>query len=353
MYKLSAMQARVPIIRWLATALLFALGSTVASVGVHAQQVVEQDITATKRIYPEIGAGVWSIKRGPAGNYYILAGRSVLMFGDDQQKLKEIPRHPAKDFRGAPPLVYGVAFDVDSTGRVYVADRAANILRIFSPDGDSLLNISFQAPTGIAVLASGEIVASSAAADHLITVFDGRGRELRSIGDQVDFSENRTFNHFLNVGHLAADNANNIYFAFNYFPEPTFRKYDRAGYAQLDISLTTVEFAPAAQAARREIKRETTTGNVPELKPTVSCIGVDPVTERVWLGFGNEIMLFEKDGLQLAEYRLYTPEGGRLIMNSILVEPERLVITSDPLGIYEFPRPDKLFSVPTTAPKQF
>ncbi len=64
-------------------------------------------------------------------------------------------------------------------------------------------------------------------------------------------------------------------------------------------------------------------------------------------------MLFEKDGLQLAEYRLYTPDGGRLILNSILIEPERLIITSDPLGIYEFPRPDKLISLPTSAPKPF
>jgi hypothetical protein len=349
MYNLFGMHARIPIFRWLAAALLCAL----APVVVCAQQIVEQDITATKRLYPEIGAGVWSIKRGPAGHYYILVGRSVLVFGDDQQKIAEIPRPPEKGFRGAPPLVYGVAFDVDSAGRVYVADRAANILRIFSPEGETLLNISFAAPTGVAVLPSGEIVASSASADHLITVFDNRGRELRSIGDQVDFTENPTFNHFLNVGHLVADPANNIYFAFNYFPEPTFRKYDRAGYAQLDISLTTVEFAPAAQAARREIKRETETGNVPELKPTVSCIGVDPVTQRIWLAFGNEVMLFEKDGLQLAEYRLYTPAGGRLLLNSILIEPERLIITSDPLGIYEFPRPDKLISPPTTAPKQF
>ena len=349
MYNLSSMQARHPNYRWFAAAFLFALASTVA----HAQQVVEQDITAAKRLYPEIGAGVWGIKRGPAGHYYVLVGRSVLVFGDDQQQIAEIPPPPSKGSRGAPQLVYGVAFDVDPAGRVYVADRAANMLRIFSPEGASLLNISFESPTGIAILPGGEIAAASASTEHLITIFDARGRELRAIGDQVDFSDNRTFNRFLNVGHLAADTANNIYFAFNYFPEPTFRKYDRVGYASLDVSLTTVEFAPAAQAARREIKRETQTGNVPELKPTVSCIGVDSVTERVWLAFGNEIMVFEKDGLQRAEYRLYTPEGGRLILNSILVEPERLIISSDPLGIYEFPRPDKLNFPSTPAPKQF
>jgi hypothetical protein len=40
-------------------------------------------------------------------------------------------------------------------------------------------------------------------------------------------------------------------------------------------------------------------------------------------------------------------------MNSILVEPERLVISADPLGIYEFPRPDKLIPAFASTPKQF
>ena len=38
-------------------------------------------------------------------------------------------------------------------------------------------------------------------------------------------------------------------------------------------------------------------------------------------------------------------------MNSIMVEPERLVITADPLGIYEFPRPDKLIPPFASTPK--
>jgi len=52
-------------------------------------------------------------------------------------------------------------------------------------------------------------------------------------------------------------------------------------------------------------------------------------------------MVFEKDGVPRAEYRVYTPQGARLILNSILVESDRVILTSDPLGIYEFPRPDK------------
>ena len=59
----------------------------------------------------------------------------------------------------------------------------------------------------------------------------------------------------MNFGHLAADEMGNTYFAFDYLPEPTVRKFDRAGYLALEISLKTLEFQPAAQAARKAIAR--------------------------------------------------------------------------------------------------
>jgi hypothetical protein len=50
---------------------------------------------------------------------------------------------------------------------------------------------------------------------------------------------------------------------------------------------------------------------------------------------------FDKDGTRRASYKLYTPEGARLEPRTILVEPDRLLIGSDPLGIYVFDRPEK------------
>jgi hypothetical protein len=38
---------------------------------------------------------------------------------------------------------------------------------------------------------------------------------------------------------------------------------------------------------------------------------------------------------------MYTPEGARLEANTILIEPDRMIIGGDPIGIYEFQRPDK------------
>ena len=62
---------------------------------------------------------------------------------------------------------------------------------------------------------------------------------------------------------------------------------------------------------------------------------------ELWVALHNTLLHFDKDGNRLASYQLYTPDGARLDANTILVEKERLLIGSDPLGIYVFERPDK------------
>lgn len=330
------MRMRIPIFRLLAAALLCAL----VSAGVHAQ--VEADLQAQKRIFPGVGAGVWAVKRGPGGRFYVLVARSIFVYDSSGAKVSEIPAPPAKGASSAPVLVYGVAFDVDSEGRIYVADRGGNALRVFSSEGAVLFSIPFNSPTGIAALSGGEFAATSANPKRLITIFDSHGKEDRQIGQPLSVVEdNVSFNYFMNIGRIVTDPANNIYFAFDYMPEPSFRKYDRQGYALLDITLNSLEFAPAGQALRREIRRELDHGILPQVKPSISCIGVDPATQRIWIGLGSNVLLFDTDGRELAEYRLFTPEGARLPLNSILVLPDKLVMSSDPLGVYEFSRPDK------------
>jgi len=56
---------------------------------------------------------------------------------------------------------------------------------------------------------------------------------------------------------------------------------------------------------------------------------------------GNTLLHFDKDGSRRASYQLYTPEGARLEANSILIEPGRLIIGGDPIGVYEFDRAEK------------
>ncbi len=171
-------------------------------------------------------------------------------------------------------------------------------------------------------------------------MYDLAGNIVRDYGDREEIADRADVNNQVNFGHLAADEMGNTYFAFDYLPEPTVRKFDRAGYLAMEISLKTLEFQPAAQAARKAIARSDR--GTPALHRIISAIGVDPQTQDVWLAIGTLLMHFDKDGQRLASFRTYMPGWRAHGASTILVEPDRLLIGADPQGIYEFPKPEKL-----------
>ncbi len=99
---------------------------------------------------------------------------------------------------------------------------------------------------------------------------------------------------------------------------------------------------PAAQAARKEILREERRGDQPSIKRILTAVGVDRANGEVWIALYSTLLHFDNEGNRRATYKIYTPQGARLEANTILVEKDRLIIGSDPLGIYEFARPDKI-----------
>jgi hypothetical protein len=172
-------------------------------------------------------------------------------------------------------------------------------------------------------------------------VFDKNGRDVREFGDPEPLAERQELNRYLNIGQLATDAQGHLYYAFAYLPEPTVRQYDRLGYAGQDIQYTAIDAMPAAQAARKEIVRQESRREQPLFKRIVTAVGVDRENGEVWIALYNTLLHFDKEGNRRATYKIYTPEGARLEANTILVEPDRLIIGSDPLGIYTFTRPDK------------
>jgi hypothetical protein len=317
-----------------------------ATGGAPAQQL-DRELLAHARVFPEIGPGLRALRRGPSGRYYILAApnKYVAIYGADGKPAGQAP--PA----GAPSLVYGEDMDLDAAGRVYVADRGANAVKIFDASGHLASTISIPAPSSVAALPAGEVAVASLQSRQLVAVFDEHGKVVREFGDLSDLTDRADLNRFLNVGRLATDAASHIYYAFTYLPEPTVRKYDRFGYAAFEVSLSTPEFAPRAQALRREIFRLTEERVLPVLKPVVNAIGVEPETQQLWVALGDELLLFDRDGNRRRSYRTFTPEGARLEPVAILVEPDRLLLAADPLGIFEFPRPDKTPATPAPAAK--
>ncbi len=111
----------------------------------------------------------------------------------------------------------------------------------------------------------------------MVTAYDLDGKLVREYGDREEIADRADVNTQVNFGHLAVDEMGNNYFSFDYLPEPTVRKFDRVGYLALEISLKTLEFEPAAQAARKAIARsEDEQNSIPSLHRIISAVGVDP-----------------------------------------------------------------------------
>jgi hypothetical protein len=237
-------------------------------------------------------------------------------------------------------ITFGEDLDVDAQGTVYVADRGANAVKIWDAKGNERV-IRINGPISVAALPDGEVAVATVHEPHLVMVFDKNGRDVREFGDPEPISERPEVNRFLNIGMLATDGGGHLYYAFPYLPEATVRQYDRNGYGGQDIQYTGVDAWPAAQATRKEIERQEKRGDAPVFKRILTGVGVERASGEVWMALGDKLLHFDKEGNRRATYLIYTPEGARLEANTILIEQDRLIIGSDPLGIYEFERPDK------------
>jgi len=308
----------------------------------------EGELTAKRRLFPEVGVGLRAIKRGDSEKTYVLSSQGLLVFDAKDHKLLTIgsptANVPTSKTTGpggsAPGITFAEDFDVDAVGQIYVADRAANLIVEYSADGNRLKSFQVNAPLSVAALQDGELAVATLHGPHLILVFDKNGRDIRDFGEPEDISSREDLNRYLNSGYLATDARGDIYYAFIYTPEPTVRQYDRNGYASQTIQFTEIEAFAAAQAARKEIERQERKGKQPAFKPILTAIGVVRASGEVWIALHNRLLRFDKDGYRKATYQLYTPDGTRLDANCILVEKDRILIGSDPLGIFEFERPD-------------
>ncbi len=335
-------QPKGPIVRVLGVMCLLACAAGSAA----AQDDGELDLTARQRIFPGVGPGLRTVKRGADGRLYILASPSpgLLVFDAQGKQVLSIRAAAASttaEVKAAQTIAFGEDCDVDAAGRIYVADRGENLLSIFMPDGELFRKISVKNPISVAALPEGEVAVATLREPHLVMVFDKNGRDVREFGDPEPLTERAELNRFLNIGLLATDAQGHLYYGFSYLPEPTVRQYDRLGYAGQDIQYTALEAFPVAQAARKEIVRQENKGKEPAFKRILTAVGVDRANGEVWMALQNRLLHFDEEGNRQATYKIYTPEGARLEANTILVENDRLIIGNDPLGIYEFARPDK------------
>lgn len=299
------------------------------------------EIVARTRVFPGVGPGVRALKRDSAGRYYVLAApaNAIAVFAADGKRVGQIPAANSQTAK----IVFAEDIDLDAGGRLFVADRGANAVEIFTADGSLERSIPIAAPTSLVALPDDEFAVASLRSGQLVTIYSSQGKVIRSFGDPHDMSSTAQLNRYINRGRLSSDLSGFIYFAFTYLPEAIVRKYDRLGYASYEISLP-----PPAEESKRAVlsqgvdvlalaRRNQTT----EIKPVINAFGVDPASQEVWAAMGDELSHFDKDGGLVATYRTATENGTRLEPSAILIEPGRILLAVDPLGVYEFSRPDK------------
>lgn len=307
---------------------------------------IDDDLMASRRVFPKIGAGLRAVRHSVNGNYYVLASPSVgvAVFDAKEKELFTIgtpSEGPVTGKAGRTPIAFGEDCDVDAQGNVYIADRGSNLVAVFAPDGKQLRSFPVTSLISLAALPDDEVAVTTLQQSHLVTVYSISGKVVREFGDAESFSARPELDRYVNLGRVLSDPQGHIFYGFTYRPEPLVRQFDRFGYAGLDFEFTGLDAFPEAQAARKAIEREEKRSDPPTLPPILTAFGVDPVNGDVWMGLHNTLVHFDKDGILRSEYQIYTPKGYKLDASVILVEEERLLIGADPLGVYEFPRPDR------------
>jgi hypothetical protein len=307
-----------------------------------AQEVQQPEMLARARVLPDAGPGLIALKRDMAGRYYVAASpaNAISIFGADGKRIGQIPDPNSSSTTTNTKIGFAADFDIDAAGRLLVADRGANAIKIFAPDGSLLGTIPIPAPSSIAALPGEEFVVTSLRYRWLMAIYSyggSTGKLVRVIGEPKDFAPGFDPNHTPDLGRVTADPAGNIYFAFSFLPVPTVRRFDRFGYAGNEITMD--EFAPGTR--HRELFPSDSGENRPPPKIVISALAMDPVTQEIWVALGNVLLRFDKDGARIGSYRPLSPTRAPLVSKTILVEPERLLLGTESWGIFAFIRPDK------------
>jgi hypothetical protein len=304
-----------------------------------AGQDAELEIRARARVLPDVGPGLIALKRDAAGRYFVAASpaNQVSIFSAEGKRVGQIPGASSQDAAKNAKIVFAADFDVDSAGRILVADRGANAIKIFSADSSLAITIPFAAPTSIAALPGDEFAATSLRYKWLLAIYGDNGKLTRAFGEPHDFFAGFDSSRTPDLGRVSSDPAGNLYFVFSFLPVPTMRRFDRFGYAGNEISLD--EFAP--NSTRRDLlsldRRDTS-----QAKPQINALGVDPLTQEIWLAVGGDLLRFESLGARLGAYHTLSPSGAPLVPKTILVEKDRLLIGTDSFGVFDFAKPAKI-----------
>jgi len=247
------------------------LAAGLAAQGTPAQaQGVQTVLHARGRVFPEVGRGAEAIERDAAGHYYVLAAPAsvIWIYSADGKRIGQIPSAQAA---GDATIKFAVDFDRDpASGRIFVADRGANAVKIFTAAGALETSVPVNAPMSVVALAGGEFAVVTLRSDHLVRVMNQHGKLVRTFGNISDavsdssqlttpslsaftnsaagyaagYSTSAPPSYAMDIGKLYSGAPGDIYFAFTGLKDPKFRKYDRFGYAGYEAEISAKDLIP-------------------------------------------------------------------------------------------------------------
>lgn len=208
-------------------------------------QRLQNVIESRGKVFPSVGAGITALKRDSAGRYYVLAKPATVIsvYSSAGDLIQQIPNAKSNGVS----IRYAVDIDLSPEGRLFVADRGANCILVFQPDGSQVARIPVAAPTSIVALSGGEVAVTSLVSKRLVQILDSRGNTVRSFGEPADLVEHPEKQSLINLGKISGDSTGDIYFAFTSVPDRTLRKYDRYGYVGYEASVSEQIFASAVE----------------------------------------------------------------------------------------------------------
>jgi hypothetical protein len=236
-------------------------------------QGVQTVLHARGRVFPDVGRGATAIERDAAGRYYVLADPASIIWIYNAQgtRIGQIPTAQARAATAAAAIKFAVDFDRDAvSGRIFVADRGANAIKIYAPDGALEASVPVNAPMSVVALADGEFAVATLRSDHLVRVMNEHGKLLRSFGNISDAVNNPSQltvpalsasadsqagyaagyptgpppAYAMDIGKLYSGAPGDIYFVFTSLKDPKFRKYDRFGYAGYEAEISANSLIP-------------------------------------------------------------------------------------------------------------
>ncbi|MEE9233940.1 MAG: hypothetical protein V3U28_00680 [Candidatus Acidoferrales bacterium] len=302
-----------------------------------AGQILAEDKTvellATKRVALESGWRTVGVQRDAEGNYYVLNEADGVIWIYDKEFSTQGRIFIGGEAEGRSPRDFAVTRE----GKIVVADWVGGgRVSVYDHNGSLVSSFPFPRPWSVATLSTGEILIAGFQKGQLVSVVSQEGTPLWTIGSLVPITEEPNRNAFLNVGRLAVDPQDNIYYGFSFLPEATIRKYSRHGDLLAELRPQSERVRQMATMARQKLESENSFGG----SMIILALALDESTGSLWVCSAGQIFQIGPDGTTRKVYQFKMAPNRPVGAQGILVENDRLIVTAQRYGVWLAPKPE-------------